>query len=254
MWEEAESMAQYTGSGVYGPAPVAEVARRCQEVLASSRAGGAIEARVLRALASVRAMEGRFDEARTLARRSRQMLEDLGLRLRAAFVSETLGSIETLAGDHAAAERELRAGFEVVTELGELGFLSTVAALLARCLVEQGRLEEAERFAAVSGEAAAPDDLATQVSLGSSRARILAARGLLADAERAAQEAVELAEATDDLNSRADTLLDQAEVLRLAGSTDRAAASAERALELYEQKGNVVGAGLARRRLVELVG
>jgi len=254
VWEEAESMAQYTGSGVYGPAPVSEVARRCEQMLASSRAGGTIEARVLRALASVRAMEGRFDEARTLARRSKEMLEDLGLRLRAAFVSETLGSIETLAGDDEAAERELRAGFEVVRELGELGFLSTVAALLARCLVNQGRLEEGERFVAVSEEAAAPDDLATQVTLGSVRARILAARGGIGEAERVAREAVELAEATDDLNSRADTLLDLAEVLRVARSIDRAVNAVDLALDRYERKGNVVGAALARRRRAELVG
>ncbi len=252
VWEEAESMAQYTGSGVYGPAPVAEVARRCERVLASSRAGGAIEARALRALASVRAMEGRFDEARTLARRAKEMLDDLGLRLRAAFVSETLGSIETLAGDHAAAERELRAGFEVVKELGERGFLSTVAALLARCLVEQGRLGEAERFVTVSREAAAPDDLATQVTLRGARARILAAKGRLDEAERVAAEAVRLAEGTDDLNACADTLLDQAEVLRAAGAVDRAAAAIDLALDRYERKGNVVGAALARRRRAEL--
>src|SRR5205085_3371360 len=85
----------------------------------------------VRSLAAVRAMEGRFDEARTSVTRAAAIMQDLGWSIRAAFTSETAGFVERVAGDPAASERELRGGYEVVEKLGEQGFLSTVAALLA---------------------------------------------------------------------------------------------------------------------------
>jgi ATP/maltotriose-dependent transcriptional regulator MalT len=253
--EEADALGRYAGSGTYGPTPVEEVERRCEDVL-SRMAGTGHEAPALRALADVRAMQGRFDEARELSGRARAILEDLGLRLRASWVSETAGEIEMRAGDYAAAVRELRAGFDAAVEFGEQGFQATVAALLAHALFEQGQLEEAERFAGLSREAAAEDDLASQILWRSARARIVAASGSVAEAEAMAREALRLAETTDDVNMHADTLADLAEVLRVAGRSPDAANALSRAIELYEAKGNVVGADRARgrRRSLDSVG
>jgi predicted ATPase len=252
VWEETEALGGTLVSGVYGLAPASEVARRCEEVLAARPAIGTLEARAFRTLASVRAMEGRFDDARELAARARLILEELGLRLRATFMAETLGSIEMLAGDFAAAEREYRAGYDAAAELGERGFLSTIAAELAHALVAQGKLEDADVLTKLSEDIGAEDDLATQVMWRSARARILAARGLLDDARSLALEAVTLAEETDDLNMRADTLVDLAEVLRAAGRAGESAEALTRALELYETKGNVVGTRAARGGLASL--
>jgi class 3 adenylate cyclase/tetratricopeptide (TPR) repeat protein len=252
-WEEAYVLGQYTGSGVYGPAPTAEAARRCEDVLAQSGGMGFVEARALRALASIRAMEGRFDEARELATRARTILEELGTRLRAAFISDTLGFIETMAGDHAAAERELRAGYDTVIELGERGFQATIAAELAHALVAQGRLEDAEVLAKLSEDIGAVDDMATQVMWRSARARIQAARGLAEEAEELVREAVALADETDDLNMRAETFVALAEVLAAAGREPDAAEALTSARGLYERKANVAGAAEVGRRLAALV-
>jgi len=246
--EEADALGRYAGSGTYGPAPVEEVERRCDELMASTTGSG-YEAPALRALAWVRAMQGRFEEARDLVRRVRAIFDDLGLRLRSTFVSETAGAIEMLAGDAAAAEREWRSGFDAAVEMGEQGFQSTVAALLAHALVEQGRLEEAEEMVSLSERAGAEDDVSTQVLGRSARARILAARGSAEEAESLARDAVERSEATDDLNMRADTLVDLGEVLRTAGDRAGAEAALASALELYETKGNASAAEAARRRL-----
>jgi ATP/maltotriose-dependent transcriptional regulator MalT len=227
---------------------VAEVERRCTELLAAARRAGGHEAPALRALAIVRAMQGRFDEARELAERARAILEDLGLRLRASWVAETAGEIEVLAGDPAAAERELRRGFEAAAELGEQGFRSTVAASLAHALVDQGRWEEAQRYARLSEASAADDDMASQVLWRTALARILAASGSASDGESLGREAVALVEQTDDVNMRADTLVDLAEVLVACGKPEEAAAALERGLALYEGKGNVPGAAAAGRR------
>ncbi len=240
--EELDSLGRFAGAGAFGPTHLSEVERRCEELLAAAHGRGGHEAPALRGLAIVRGMQGRFDEARGLAGRARSILDDLGLRLRAAWVSETLGTIEMLAGDPAAAERELRAGFDVVSELGEHGFQATAAALLAHALVAQGRFEEAERYARLAGSSAAEDDLASQVLWRSALARVLAASGSLGEAGALARGALALAEQTDDVNMHADTFVDLAEVLRIAGEPEEAVAALERAIELYGIKGNDVGA------------
>jgi tetratricopeptide (TPR) repeat protein len=252
LWEENEALGGTLGSGAYGPAPASEVALRCEEILAAGRGVGSLEAGALRALAWVRAMQGHIDEARELGRRGRSILEELGLRLRAVFMSETLGSIEILAGDLAAAEREYRAGYDAAAELGERGFLSTVAASLAHVLVSGGRLQDAEVLTRLSEDVGAEDDLATQVTWRSARARILAATGDQDQAVSLARESVTLAEETDDLNMRGDTLVHLGGVLQGLGRDLEAAEAFGGALERYEAKGNVVGAADVRRRLATL--
>jgi predicted ATPase/class 3 adenylate cyclase len=246
--EEADCLGRYVGSGAYGPAHVAEVERRCRQLLSSPAGMGDREAAALRALATVRAMEGRFDEARELAGRARAVLGEFGFRLRASWVSETAGQIEMLAGDPAAAERALRAGFDAAVELGEQGFKVTVAALLAHALVEQGRFDEAGRFATLSERSAAADDVASQVLWRSARARILAASGAASEAESSARQAVALVEQTDDVNMHADTLVALADVLVAAGGLKEASEALDESMRLYETKGNVMAADNARRR------
>jgi tetratricopeptide (TPR) repeat protein len=228
------------------------VAERCERVLADFRGMATVEARALRALASIRAMEGLFDDARRMAGRARSILEELGLRLRAAFVSETLGFIETMAGDLVAAERELRAGYDAIVELGERGFQSTVAAELARILVALGRFDEADVLTRVAEDLGAEDDLATQVMWRGARARILATRGEAETATTLARESVTIAADTDDLNMQGDADVDLGEVLRLVGRDEDAARAFDEALARYEAKGNVVGARDAGRRRASL--
>jgi Flp pilus assembly protein TadD len=74
---------------------------------------------------------------------------------------------------------------------------------------------------------------------------VLARRGRLAEAERVATEAVELAADSDMLGMQAGALLDLAGVLRLAGRDEEAAPLARQALALAERKGHVVAAAQA---------
>jgi class 3 adenylate cyclase/tetratricopeptide (TPR) repeat protein len=245
--EEADALGKYIGSGVYGPAPVDEIERRCEE-LQRAGAGPAYEPPASMALAWVRGMQGRFDEARELIGQARDSYEDLGLRLRSAYVAETSGGIEMLAGDPVAAERELRTCLNALVEMGEQGGQSTVAAALSHALVEQGRLDEAEEMVAESELTAAEDDVSSLVLGRSARARVLAARGKDEEAERLARDALAHSETTDDLNMRGDTLVDLGEVLSGAGDWRGAAEAFEAARALYVSKGNVVAAEAARRR------
>jgi Flp pilus assembly protein TadD len=83
-------------------------------------------------------------------------------------------------------------------------------------------------------------------------AKTEARKGRLDHAERLAREAVEIGEATDALCSRGDTHLDLAEVLQAAGRMHEAGAEVEKALALYEQKGDLPMAARARAVLENL--
>jgi hypothetical protein len=69
---------------------------------------------------------------------------------------------------------------------------------------------------------------------------VQAGRGKLGLAEQLAGEAVARAAETDFLNLRGESLLDLAEVLRVAGRIAEAAAATAEALALFEAKGCTV--------------
>jgi tetratricopeptide (TPR) repeat protein len=236
------------GSGVYGPAHADEVLERCRRARAQAAGNRLVEARALRSIAAVHAMQGRFDGALDEASAAAAILEDLGMWLRAAFVTETIAFVHRLAGDIRASEQALRSGYEVIDKLGEQGFLSTVSALLAHRILDQRRGDEAAPFIAASEAAAADDDLTTQTLLESARGRALALAGDVDEAIARCDLAIEVAKRTDDLNMHGDVLTDLAEVLTAAGDRARAGEALEHAEALFATKGNVVQADAVRHR------
>jgi tetratricopeptide (TPR) repeat protein len=157
--------------------------------------------------------------------------------------------IELLAGDRAAAERELRAAYAIYEASGERAYLAAVSASLARLLCELGRYDEAGQLAEVAERTAAKGDLTTQVRRRAAQAKVLAHRGALDEAEALAREAVTLTDGTEFPDWRADTLLDLSEVLRAAAHAEQANTAIRGAVRLYESKGNLVSAENARALL-----
>jgi hypothetical protein len=157
--------------------------------------------------------------------------------------------VELLAGDPVAAERCLRKGYAALDQMGDRNLLSTTAAFLGEALLAQDRDDEAERFAGLSAELAAGDDLLTQVMWRGVRATILVRRGGLTAAERLARQAVAIAERTDFLNHRAEALGVLGTVLAQCGRADQAHGAFTEALDLYERKGNLVAAAQVRAQL-----
>jgi predicted ATPase len=236
----------------FGPTPILEGIRRCEEI--RGEVGGHLdaEALTLRHLAGLHAMNGDFGLARSLLATSNGVFDDLGLTLNAA-TSHNEALIEMLAGDPAAAETSLRAGYEALTQMGEQAFLSTTAAFLARAVFMQDRADEAEELAQASARLTAEGDLLTQVLWRGVQARVFATRGQLDAAETLAREAVALSERTDFVVYRGDALVDLAHILAASGRTDAAAEAAAAGLSLHEQKGNVVTAARIRSDLGALL-
>ena len=153
------------------------------------------------------------------------------------------GEVELLAGDPVSAEERMREAVDVLTEVGDLWFLSTVAVRLPRAVYAQGRYEDAFVLTEkLLRQAPASQDMEWQIRHRSLRAKLLARRGSQDEADTLAREAVSLARQTDFLNFHAEALVDLAEVLTLAGRGPESHASLKQALELYERKGNLVAA------------
>jgi tetratricopeptide (TPR) repeat protein len=236
-------------AALIGPRPVEDGVRRCYELRRRARGAAMVLPVVDSMLAVLEAMRGRFTEARTRYGRSRDTLEELGLRFQIGQLAMYAGMAELLAGDPYEAERQLRPACDELQEMGESGFLSTTAAVLARAVYEQGRPDDARGLTETSERAASPDDIVSQVLWRGTRARVLAGRGDAEAAEAFALHAVALARQTDFVNMLADALVDLAETLSLLGRGLEAAEPLQEAIGLYEQKGNVVSAAAAASRL-----
>jgi class 3 adenylate cyclase/tetratricopeptide (TPR) repeat protein len=237
----------------FGPLPVSEAIARLRRQ-GQMEEPGQDRASALTFLAGLEGLRGNFDLARKLYREGSAEFEELGMFIRIGGRSMISGHIELLAERPEAAEEQLRRGFEVLKGMGEEGVLSTVAANLAEALCRQGRFDECEEVTRISESAAQPGDMATEIGWRVARASALAGRGELEEADRLSSEAVELAEATDDLFHHGQALLRRGEVLALAGKREKARASFEEAIRRYEAKGAVAAIPRARRLISELDG
>jgi tetratricopeptide (TPR) repeat protein len=233
-----------------GPVNTNQGIRRCEEVLEWSQGDRKGMASALFMRAVLEAGLGRFDEARALIGRARVLLEELGLTVwMAGPLCQMAGLVELLADDPAAAERELRWGYETLRAVGEMGWLSTLVAFLAEALYAQGRGDEAQEMAAVSRDTAGSEDAYSQVFWRGVSARVLARAGQPEEAERLAREAVTLGEGTDSMELQGTALCNLAEVLAAGRRKAEAKDALTRAVQLFERKGNVLLAGRARRLL-----
>ena len=203
--------------------------------------------------AGVVARLGRFDEARSLLAEVRAELAERGGGIRLAVtIGHALVDLELLADDPAAAVELGEEGCRLFEELGEKNYQAYTAGKLAQALYALDQLDECEAWAGRAGELGASDDALAQMFSGQAKAKVLARRGELAEAEWLAHDAVAVGEETDMLDAQGDAYADLGEVLLLTGKPDEAAAALEQALERYERKGNIVSTRRAQTRLAEI--
>jgi class 3 adenylate cyclase/tetratricopeptide (TPR) repeat protein len=248
--EEARILRWLASSALWGPVPVKDGIRRCEEILEHTRGNSLVQANCHIRLAGLEAMRGRFSEARARVAQARAILTEFGLTYFLAHSRDVAALVETLARNPARAETELRASYEELREMGEKTFLAENAAQLAQALYAQERYDEAERFVRASEEASS--GRAQKAYWGPVRAKLLARRGDAKAAEALAGESVAIWAERDNRLWHGFALLDLAEVLRLAGRAEEAVSVVEQAVELFERKGIVPAAEGARSLLAEL--
>jgi class 3 adenylate cyclase len=224
---------------LYGPAPVDGAIARVEDVSDGLGVDPALRSSIHTSLSGLYALRGDFDEARRLFRDATATNEEFGLRFRRAQSGFVGAQIELLAGDLAAAERELRASSAGFDEIGAATSATTHRALLGEVVVRLERLKDAEELAGAVATEAAPDDLLTQVLWRCTLARVRARQGSAAEAVGLATEARHLL---------ADAEFPQLAIFALTAAAEAASAADDdaaaeqllaRAREIAEAKGAV---------------
>ena len=238
-----EILGWLASAALWGPTPVPEGIRRCEDYLDEIGNHPIGKAVILLHLAGLHAMQDDVTAAHATLNHAKTLLDSLGPTMTAA-ITQPAALIAMLADDPATAEMHLRLEYESLDEMGERRHLATTAVKLARAIAAQGqsRYDEATRLIAISQDAAAGEDLSAEAVSQGLSARILADRGRHREALVLARSAAALTAQTDLLSERADTLLDLAHVLAVAGQVPEARAAATQALDLYQRKGNRPGA------------
>ena len=224
---------------VYGPTPVSEAIDQVEALADQSSADQIALASINLLLSQLYALRGEFDRARDLYRRSQAKLVDLNAGIGAASTSLDAARVELLAGDPVAAEQLLRRDFDALSAMGERYTLSSVAGLLARALEAQGRIGEAEEITRIAEEISAPDDIDAQAIWRGVRARLLARQGQVDSAIEFAERAVELRRAGDTPILQAEALADLVATLTAANRQAEAERALDEALHLAETKGDL---------------
>jgi tetratricopeptide (TPR) repeat protein len=252
---ELEGLAWLIRLQWFGPATVDAGIRLCEQTLAESDSESGLASVATQGLGLLYGFRGEFDRGRALLAQAGAMQLELGMEIaRAAGTTMMSAELEQLAQDYDAAEGVLRPAMEVLRRAGEKDYYSTLLGHLAQVSYAQGKYDEAEELAREAGEAGGADDIATQRYSLAVRGLVLARRGETAEAERLARAAVELLAPTDALVTRAEVMLDMAEVMKLADRLDEAIVAARDAARLYAAKGADAGVRLAEARVAELEG
>jgi class 3 adenylate cyclase/tetratricopeptide (TPR) repeat protein len=244
--EQLRALGAIAMATCYAPMPLVGALRACDELDERAAGGRLVHAFTERVRGRLSGLAGRFDEGREHCRRSVEIYEELGHPLSATGVVMELQHLERHAGRPEVAERELRAAYDVLHGLNDVGYVSWVAAALARVLAEQGRADEALELARIARE-----DLQRDLAFGQVNARLAEAMAYVAtsqtdDAEAGASEALELVERTDYPELRADVRVLLARLDRDAGRDAQARERLAEALALYESKGDAVSVARVR--------
>jgi tetratricopeptide (TPR) repeat protein len=245
-WTAQAGLWSKAGALFYGPTPVEEAIECTLALLdqASDRSG---EAGVASCLGGLRAMTGRFDEARLLIRRSCEIFDDLGavLALQRGIAPIQM-EIERLSGDFEAAVEIGRTSLEILLQQDGDAWAGLRATRLATLELTRGRIDAAADLVAIARASVNPEDVVARYLLQAVEARLLARTGEHERALALARDSTMRSATTDATGDRVETLVALAEVLRLLGRDGEAHEAQIEAEQLLIAKGNT--AGLTRLR------
>jgi class 3 adenylate cyclase len=233
---------------IYAPIPIDVALARVRD-LAREDQGPLARAHERFVTGRLLAMKGEAEQARELTHGARQVFADAGLLVSAAVLAMSEAELELEAGEWQQAERLLHDGLDVLEEMGEQLYYSTLAAQLALVHLNQSRFADAREWLERTRATTGADDLVNFILIGFVEGALLAHENRLADAETAGRRAVELADGIDFCWARPLAHSYFAETLALAGKHADAVGHANTALEIATAKGNIMLAERLRERL-----
>jgi tetratricopeptide (TPR) repeat protein len=177
---------------------------------------------VLRAVGRQAALEGRLADAELSLDQARVIFAESGAALTLGRTLNWLGTVEWQRGELRKAEETLREAIRVLKPLQDRGTLVESQRLLAQVLLDQGRLDEAERFALEARETVGDADLASDSTTRLALGLVRAAQRRDDEAERLLREAEENLRPTGFARHRIVPLQALAAFLRLRDRDDEA--------------------------------
>ena len=190
--------------------------------LAQEVGGAAALGRAHRFLGQLYLARGDYDEAESQLEEARKYLEEVGA---AWALGRTLNFSAWAAwqkGEPARAEKLLRESIRVLAPLEDRATLCESQRSLAQLLVEQGKLDEAERLALEARHTVGPQDLTSLATTAMALGIVRAAQGRDEEAEELLREAHKTVAETDHKRSQLETLFQLHKFLRQRGRLDEA--------------------------------
>jgi class 3 adenylate cyclase/tetratricopeptide (TPR) repeat protein len=248
--EEAQNLVYLAEHALHGTIPLADGLTRCNKLLDRVHSTR-LHAQILLFRSQVEVLLDRCDEARDTIATTGRILEEIGTAqwVWTSEIEWALGLLESRVGNPHRAEPHLRAADDAARGMGEKLGASRNALELARCLLAQNKLDEAEDLARRVQDSAPVSDRVLQAGWRGVAALAASGRGEHRRAEGLAREALQIADGSDWLELRAEARVDLAEVTRTAGQASEAVELLKAAILLYEQKGNVITTKRVRTRL-----
>ena len=232
------------------PIPADTAVAQAEQLLRDASGDAWAEADLLKPLCVLYAYVGRAADARAAIDRSQSIFAGFGAKLTLAESAIPAALVGLIIGDPVWAERYARQGYEACRAIGQRGgYIVDLVVLLADALYDQDRFDEAQQLI---GEAYAEPSSATVSRPWLTEAKLFARRGQFAAARQLVGQAEALLSPTSAPVEQADVLEAKAEVERLAGAPDQAAASLRAALRIYEDQRATFLAERARTALVGL--
>src|SRR6185503_11461268 len=134
-----------------------------------------------------------------------------------------LGIVAWEMGDPEKAEKLLRESIRLLAPMRERGTLCESQRYLAQLLLEQGRIDEAEKFALAARETVSPEDTVSRATTRVALAQVRAAQGRGEEAEVLFSEALAIVSEGEHCRILLDVLPPYSEFLRALGRNDEAA-------------------------------
>jgi DNA-binding SARP family transcriptional activator/tetratricopeptide (TPR) repeat protein len=241
-WRASTCIGHIAAALYHGPTAAPTAIERCHALLEEAVDDLPAEAAVATHLGGLYAMTGDFGMARPLLERGRFLYTELG---RKPALRRTCNVIEAavgrLRGELDAVAELLEASCAELLATGDIFHLASQAAELADVLVELGRLDAAELWLRRADEHRHPRDVEGSIFVLRTRARLDGDLNL-------AQEAAQLADATDALNLSASVQVALADLLKRGGRRADATRALRTARDLYRRKGNAAAEARLGRR------
>jgi class 3 adenylate cyclase/tetratricopeptide (TPR) repeat protein len=140
-----------------------------------------------------------------------------------AWTSRHLGIVAWETGDAEKAEKLLRESIRLLAPMRERGTLCESQRYLAQLLLEQGRIDEAEKYALAARETVSPEDTVSRATTRVALAQVRAAQRRNDEAEALFAEAFEIVSEAEHCRILLDVIPPYAEFLRALERLDEAA-------------------------------